>query len=285
MPATIARPTISNAMSDLRGNTSLQATFAKLLLVGIVLFAAAAGLRTGNFTVLIGTGAGVAELFAELLILSAAFYVYPFVLFLWIWLRHGVDSATAWEMYFPKSDSWAMPKPATASEILILFGLPALTVFLSSFVFWSTGSPVYVVGHRTTGEKGILVGVPFIQRVQSVQPDYTVKVPTDAVTADDVKVAGTVALRVMISSDRDTILSIASSYPNWDKAIKANVKDDLQAHFRDAIKKRRFAELQQIMPVEYDVGAGINRGLLQKVGVHPEGTLQISDLHPYFGPR
>ncbi len=283
---TVTTPTISRAATEVAKRFTVR-LLVKLILSTMVLFSVIAGIHTQNPVVLLGALGSVI-----LFILVGCWYVFRIkerFQFLWAWLRHGVDRDTARRTYLPKPSyrlSSEDDSPMPVGDLLQFVAI-SLPLFASAFIFTAKGTAdIWVIGSKPAIKSDTAIGVPFVQTIKTFRNGYNVKTTATAITADGIKVQGSIAMRFMFKvNDKQTILRVANASADPATTIQDGGKRALEARLVEVVQHRKLAELPSTMTLEYETGKGIDQETLDLVGLYPEGMLEITDLHPFFASR
>jgi hypothetical protein len=264
----------------------------KILLWVLPVCAACASLYYGNDMFLLGMVGACLILLAE--ICWEAFGT-KFCGYLRDWYVYRFPSEEAWQRNFPRETYRSYrntpTRPATAGEVLVVFGGPVLALILGSMIF---SDPIQKEGVWTrscqTGsacvtslESGWLIAIPFYHDIGWIALKQSNPFEATATTADNIQVRATIDADMSLVPEETSIKSIAGRYTDAQNGIRAERERLLTNRFREIISGRKLAELQSALVVEYDTGSKVTGEALAAFGIRWNGVLRISDLHPFFG--
>ncbi len=270
-------PTARRAISEICSRFTLRGIIS-VILWAILFLSVFVGLATSNVSVLEGFVAGV--LWIALVILES---VYEWrILFIYDWLCHGVDYHTARQNRKRGHASAPVTSPIPLWEILLLFGIPVLVTLASTCLFQPDARSVWVVdGTRTSGTGGHVFAIPFANAIRSVSVNQDVRFFAVATTADGHKVRGIIDAELRLSPEVDQVL-LAGRQKDPDAAIQSRMKQAFESQFRQEVARQQLADLKSTLVLEYNTSTAANRNLLRAVGVVWNGTISVTDIHPYL---
>ena len=250
----------------------------KLGLLTLFIFSIIAGIYYGNASV----GVGFLSMLVILLgMIAIACWVGPFCQYLKYWLREDMSSESAWRRAFPKSTYSRddNDEPMDIKTALAIFGVPILLVTISACVFVSfpgtSSSDIWVVGNRTTGAKGFIFAMPFVQEIKSVSVRQDQTFAVEAVTADGIPVRGRLNAEIVLREAEVVGTAARHAVPN--KGLSAEIQEALGRRFKIEVAKRKLDDLAHVMRIEFDTAQ--NQAELQRLGVGWDGVLRVDDLH------
>jgi len=268
----IEQPTIKRAVSEILSIVTSTTALAMTLVV-LMVAALATGIFYGNVTV--GSALGVAVVTLILIFIEYMeewrwFYVVN-------WLIRGVDRRTAqrnaYNDYFVKDLSDA--------RISILFGIPVLILLASNFIFLQDANWIWVVnGDKTTISQKYVTAIPYVSEIRWVSKYFALDFDVFATTADGTKIRGHVKTDMHILQDKTTVVRLTRG-EDPDSSVVKNAQGAIQLQFWRQIAKQKIADVKPSIVLEYIAGRQAQPGI-DSIGVNWNGTLVISDIHPYF---
>ncbi len=164
---------------------------------------------------------------------------------------------------------------------------PALmSLCMCSFFFYNgfhrRDGQLWIINKKITHTEKLLFAIPFVHDIRGVSIDQNTNVSEIATTKDGIRVQGRVYAEFELDVKDVTTLQAVQHLLSPDSEIKAELENLLRRKFRDAVHRHDFADLQNTLALELEVGEGIPPHALSALGVKWGGVVQISDLHPSF---
>lgn len=196
--------------------------------------------------------------------------------FSWFGVVAVIGGLIALSMGTDEDDLWRRAWYFVATIISFAFFL------VSPYVHVATQEKVWIVDGKTSLKNATLIRSPFAPIATSVQIKQNLSVGYWETTKDGVAVSGLVSGHFRVTDDEEMIVSrFSKGYPDF--IVKKELTETLDKLFEKTVSRKTAAEIAALpssFALELDVGDGA--AAIKQLGLKRNGTILVSDIHPYF---
>ena len=195
----------------------------------------------------------------------------------------GLFGTIFWLMFVigPRLSKNTMCVPA----LLLYLIMPLLILVpVSSCIFLNSEEKIYIIGDTTTVTHDLVFAIPFYHHIEMVhrEPQYY-GVETVAITKDGKKVQVILYPEIRFLADESLLLRLSQKVHGVERVTLEKFRQVTKRNFSRVAAQYDLADLHIGLVLEWETGSLFDEKELADIGLELAGTLQIKELHPYFG--